>query len=109
MFDHVVFGVSNYALSRTFYLMALEVLNVQIVMENDTGIELSTDGKSSLCLVKTEEKPAHLHLAFRANTRQQVDFFYRAALNAGGASNGCLLYTSPSPRDLSTSRMPSSA
>ena len=26
-----------------------------------------------------------------------------------GASKGCLLYTSPSPRDLSTSRMPSSA
>ena len=25
------------------------------------------------------------------------------------APNGCLLYTSPSPRDLSTSRMPSSA
>ena len=25
------------------------------------------------------------------------------------ANNGCLLYTSPSPRDLSTSRMPSSA
>ena len=25
------------------------------------------------------------------------------------ASNACLLYTSPSPRDLSTSRMPSSA
>ena len=25
------------------------------------------------------------------------------------AINGCLLYTSPSPRDLSTSRMPSSA
>ena len=26
-----------------------------------------------------------------------------------GVSTGCLLYTSPSPRDLSTSRMPSSA
>ena len=26
-----------------------------------------------------------------------------------GSGNGCLLYTSPSPRDLSTSRMPSSA
>ena len=26
-----------------------------------------------------------------------------------GLSNACLLYTSPSPRDLSTSRMPSSA
>ena len=27
----------------------------------------------------------------------------------GGWDNTCLLYTSPSPRDLSTSRMPSSA
>ena len=27
----------------------------------------------------------------------------------GPTTNGCLLYTSPSPRDLSTSRMPSSA
>ena len=27
----------------------------------------------------------------------------------GGTFQGCLLYTSPSPRDLSTSRMPSSA
>ena len=28
---------------------------------------------------------------------------------SGSLSNICLLYTSPSPRDLSTSRMPSSA
>ena len=32
-----------------------------------------------------------------------------AGLAAGGRALGCLLYTSPSPRDLSTSRMPSSA
>ena len=30
-------------------------------------------------------------------------------LNLPGFDNSCLLYTSPSPRDLSTSRMPSSA
>ena len=29
--------------------------------------------------------------------------------NDNGTYKGCLLYTSPSPRDLSTSRMPSSA
>ena len=29
--------------------------------------------------------------------------------NASGLTGTCLLYTSPSPRDLSTSRMPSSA
>ena len=32
-----------------------------------------------------------------------------AAEKAGGKLHSCLLYTSPSPRDLSTSRMPSSA
>ena len=30
-------------------------------------------------------------------------------LDFSGQTSGCLLYTSPSPRDLSTSRMPSSA
>ena len=34
---------------------------------------------------------------------------YRRAADLGLLGLGCLLYTSPSPRDLSTSRMPSSA
>jgi len=34
------------------------------------------------------EKPAHLHLAFRAERREQVDAFHRAALEAGGKDNG---------------------
>ena len=33
----------------------------------------------------------------------------RDALNKAKGADDCLLYTSPSPRDLSTSRMPSSA
>ena len=32
-----------------------------------------------------------------------------SAVSETGGHLGCLLYTSPSPRDLSTSRMPSSA
>src|SRR3546814_10309482 len=46
------------------------------------------NGTSSLCLFQTEEKPAHLHLAFTAENRQQVDAFHRAALAAGGKDNG---------------------
>ena len=34
--------------------------------------------------------------------------FFRIAIKGGGCS-GCLLYTSPSPRDQRGSRMPSSA
>ncbi len=88
MFDHVVFGVSDYVTSKSFYLAALKVLGTKIVLENDRGIELSSDGKTSLCLVKTKQQPAHLHLAFRAATREQVDTFYRDSLAAGGVDNG---------------------
>ena len=48
-------------------------------------------------------------------TSGEVDQKRQVALNNRQISNGyiilcvCLLYTSPSPRDLSTSRMPSSA
>ena len=88
MFDHVVFGVSNYEASKSFYLEALAPIGLSIVLEGPPGIELSADGKTSLCLFPTEEKPARLHLAFRADTREQVDEFYRAALEAGGNDNG---------------------
>jgi catechol 2,3-dioxygenase-like lactoylglutathione lyase family enzyme len=88
MFDHVVFGVSDYAASKAFFLKALEPLGIAVVHEREDGIELSSDGKVSLCLLQTKEKPAHLHLAFVAENRQQVDAFHRAALEAGGSDNG---------------------
>ena len=88
MFDHVVFGVTDYAASKAFFLAALEPLGVEVVSEGPNGIELSCDGKASLCLFQTEEKPAHLHLAFTAASRAQVEAFHRAALQAGGQDNG---------------------
>ena len=89
MFDHVVFGVSDYAASKAFFLKALKPLGVAVVLEGPLGVELSQpEGKASLCLYQTEEKPAPLHLAFTAENRQQVDAFYRAAIEAGGKDNG---------------------
>ena len=88
MFDHVVFGVSDYAASKAFFLEALEPLGIAIVLEGPLVIEMSADGKSSLCIRQTDEKPAHLHLAFTAANRRQVDAFHRAALAAGGKDHG---------------------
>jgi len=90
VFDHVKFGVTDYAASKTFFLTALEPLGVTIVSEGPPayGVELSQKGNPSLCLHLTAEKPAHLHLAFTAENRQQVEAFYRAALAAGGKDNG---------------------
>jgi catechol 2,3-dioxygenase-like lactoylglutathione lyase family enzyme len=90
MFDHVKFGVSDYAVSKAFFLKALEPLSVAVVSEGPPtyGVELSSKSNASLCLYQTEEKPARLHLAFTAENRQQVEAFYRAALGAGGKDNG---------------------
>ena len=89
MFDHVVFGASDYAASKAFFLKALEPLGVTVVLEGPLGVELGCQGsKSSLCICPTEEKPAHLHLAFTADNRGQVVAFYHAALEAGGNDNG---------------------
>ncbi|MEC3766227.1 MULTISPECIES: VOC family protein [Cupriavidus] len=90
MFDHVKFGVSDYAASKAFFLEALAPLGVAVASEGPPtyGVELSAGGKASLCLFQSGEKPAPLHLAFTAATRQQVDAFYRAALSAGARDNG---------------------
>lgn len=91
MFDHVKFGVSDFEASKAFYRQALAPLGVLVIAEGEPayGVELCAEGDpASLCLFQTAQKPAHLHLAFKAGSRQQVDAFYQAALAAGGRDNG---------------------
>jgi len=91
MFDHVKFGVSDFAASKAFFLKALEPLGLAVAAEGPPayGVELVRKGNpASLVLFQTAEKPAHLHVAFMAENRQQVEAFYRAALAAGGKDNG---------------------
>jgi hypothetical protein len=102
VFDHVKFGVSDYAASKAFFLEALEPLGVAVVAEGipTYGVELSPEGKASLCLYQTDGKPAPLHLAFTAEKRAQVDAFHRAALAAGGKDNGAPGLRPHLPREL---------
>lgn len=89
MFDHVVFGVSDYEESKAFFLQALAPLGVAVASEGPLGVELCRPGNNaSLCIRRVEEKTTHLHLAFVAESRQQVEAFYRAALVAGGKDHG---------------------
>ncbi|STS91300.1 Lactoylglutathione lyase [Klebsiella variicola] len=68
MFDHVKFGASDYAASKAFFLQALAPLGVTLVGEGEPsyGAELAGSGDVSLCLYQSTEKPAPLHIAFRA-------------------------------------------
>ena len=91
MFDHVKIGVSDFAASKAFYLKALAPLQVTVSAEGEPsyGAELVRPGNNtSFIIFETSEKPAHLHLAFEAESRDQVDAFHRAALEAGAKDNG---------------------
>ena len=88
MFDHMGFGVTNLAESKAFFLEALQPLGVTVAMEGPYGVGMGRNNKPTLWLSETEERPAHLHLAFTAENRKQVDAFYRAAIAAGGKDNG---------------------
>ena len=58
------------------------------------------------------EQQGHVNTQILAYSAKYASSFYGPFRDAVGSSanlGNCLLYTSPSPRDLSTSRMPSSA
>jgi catechol 2,3-dioxygenase-like lactoylglutathione lyase family enzyme len=90
MFDHVKFGVTDYEASKAFFLKALGPLGVVAGDEGEPayGIELCGRRNASLCLFQAQDRPAPMHIAFVADTRQEVDDFHRAALAAGGTDNG---------------------
>jgi catechol 2,3-dioxygenase-like lactoylglutathione lyase family enzyme len=88
MFDHLGIGVSNLRESKSFYVKALQPLGVTVAMEGPYGVGLGRKGKPSLWLSESSDKPAHLHIAFAAQTRAEVDAFHAAALAAGAKDNG---------------------
>ncbi len=94
MIDHIGVSVSQYTKSRDFYVKALAPLSYEILME------FPATGGGAPDVAGFGEKPhpdfwlsvgpihTKLHVAFRAKTRQQVDAFYKAAMEAGGKDNG---------------------
>ncbi|WP_028774379.1 VOC family protein [Shewanella waksmanii] len=89
MFDHVVFGVRDYEKSKQFYLKVLQPIGIAIVSEGELGIELSSDGRSSLCIRRQpQDNPAPLHIAFLATTTEQVRLFHQIAIDLGAKDNG---------------------
>ena len=93
--DHLGLTVSDYERSKAFYLAALKPLGVGIIMEFPSGTVgnfasagLGAEGKPLLWISTGEKMAPHLHLAFRTETREQVDQFYAAAMEAGATDNG---------------------
>ena len=87
MFDHIGIGASNLEASKIFFVKALAPVGVTVVMEVPDAVGLGRDHKPSLWLSASTVKCGPLHLAFTAETRSQVDDFFRRAVAAGGKDN----------------------
>jgi catechol 2,3-dioxygenase-like lactoylglutathione lyase family enzyme len=87
MLDHIGIGVTDLEASKRFFLQALAPLGFRQIMEGDRSVGMGR-GEYPEFWIDAKYQSLHVHLAFKAETRKQVDEFYRCALKAGGKDNG---------------------
>jgi len=82
--DHVHIRVTDAQASVAFYKAILETLGIPPIWEGENGAQLAN-------LVVTDGEPTTsgpVHIAFVADSREQVDAFHRAGIDAGARDNG---------------------
>ncbi len=88
MIDHTGVAVSNFDKSKAFYAAALAPLGYAILMEFDRAAGFGVAPKPDFWIGESTPNVPPIHVAFRAESRAQVDAFYKAAVAAGGRDNG---------------------
>lgn len=102
MIDHTGVIVSNFESSCRWYETALKSIGYAKLMEfrkevtqlptNWAGFGEASTGKPDFWVCgATKDRPVNnpvIHVAFRAQSRKQVDEFYNAAIESGGKDNG---------------------
>jgi catechol 2,3-dioxygenase-like lactoylglutathione lyase family enzyme len=86
--DHIGLAVRDFGKSRTFFRRALAPLGIETVLEGEGWAMLGRDGRPQFWIGVHGIPPGPIHVAFAADTREQVRAFHRAALAAGGRDNG---------------------
>jgi catechol 2,3-dioxygenase-like lactoylglutathione lyase family enzyme len=93
MIDHTGVTVSDVAKSKAFYSAALGPLGYGIIMEFEGAVGFGVPPKPDFWIGEGKPNVPPIHVAFRADSRTQVDAFYKTAMAAGGRDNGA-----PGPR-----------
>src|SRR5437588_5179967 len=83
VFDHVHIRVRDAAASIAFYKTVLEPLAIPPIWESESGAQFA-----NLVVSDDAEPGGPIHIAFVADSRDQVEAFHRAAMEAGYRDNG---------------------
>ena len=96
MIDHVGIAVTELDRSRTFYEAALGPLGMSVQMEvggdktesGGSALGFGIPGEKIFWIADGEKVGEGTHVAFKADSRDQVDAFHSEGLKAGGRDNG---------------------
>ena len=89
MIDHTGVIVGSFKASRRFYAAALAPLGYELLLEFHASVAgFGEPGTPDFWIAQGEPNTPRIHVAFRADTRREVDAFYEAALGAGANDNG---------------------
>jgi catechol 2,3-dioxygenase-like lactoylglutathione lyase family enzyme len=90
MIEHTGVGVTDYTRSKAFYQAALAPLGYALGMEfgEEAAGFRGEDGHTDFWIEGSGANRPAVHVAFRAGSREAVQRFYRAALDAGAEDNG---------------------
>ena len=83
VFDHVHIRVRHAKDSIAFYKTVLEPLDIPPLWEGEDGGQFA-----NLVVSDDREHGGPIHIAFVASSREQVDAFHRAGIDAGYRDNG---------------------
>jgi catechol 2,3-dioxygenase-like lactoylglutathione lyase family enzyme len=89
--DHLTIGVADLQVSRRFYAAALAPLGFAEQgswSDGDREVTFGPPDHDDFAVSDRYGPTGGTHLAFAADSREQVDDFYDAALAAGGRDNG---------------------
>jgi catechol 2,3-dioxygenase-like lactoylglutathione lyase family enzyme len=89
MLDHLGIAVEDFERSKAFYRQALAPLGIELLMEPIPGVAGFGDNQKPYFWIGARDAPqTGVHVAFEAPSRDLVDAFHAAALEAGGSDNG---------------------
>ena len=107
MIDHIGFSVGDIGRAKAFYLSALKPLGLGVIMEvtpqetgGYAGAGFGADRKPFFWIGTGSKPKGGTHVAFTAQTRAEVDAFYRAAIAGGRPRQWRAGSAAPLPRAL---------
>jgi catechol 2,3-dioxygenase-like lactoylglutathione lyase family enzyme len=86
--DHISVLVHDMKVARRFYQAALGAIGMKINMDLRSAFGMGSRGQKIFWLVRDRQASGNGHYALRVPRRSDVDAFYEAGIDAGGADNG---------------------